>query len=174
MTLETLNHLVGLGTLGIDAGVVALLALYFFGKGSPLSRLVQAWALPLAFLFTLASIVVALIYSWYFGIVPCYLCWYQRVFLFPQVVLFAIALWKKDTGVWLYSVALSVIGACYALFNHYIQMVGESPLPCPAAGGDCLKRFLFEYGFVTFPFVSLSGFALLIILMLFVRRRRGA
>jgi len=169
MTLEMLNQLVALGTLGMGVLATGLLVVFIWGKGTPLARFAETWALPFSFLVVLAGIVVSLIYSDYFGMSVCWLCWYQRVFLYPQVILFAIALWMKDARVAVYSIALSVFGAAVALYQHYLQMGGESPLPCPASGGDCAQRFLFEYGFVTFPFVAFSTFALLIVLTLFVR-----
>jgi disulfide bond formation protein DsbB len=171
--LEQLNQLVALGTLGMEALSIGLLALFIWGKNNPFARHVEKWALPFSLAIVLVGVVVSLVYSDYFGIAACFLCWYQRVFLYSQAILFAMALWKKDKGVADYSIALSVFGAAFALYQHYIQMVGESPFPCPASGGDCLKRFLFEYDHITFPWVAFVTFALLIILMLYVRRPRA-
>ena len=173
MSIESLNSLVGLATLGMQIGAILLFGLYLLRTKLALSGLVrffQHYGLLLAFLFTLASIVMSLVYSEYFGIVPCGLCWLQRVFLYPQAVLFAIALWKKETTVALYSIALSLLGAGVSLYQHYLQMGGASILPCPASGvSDCVKRFLFEFGYITFPLVAFSAFALLMVIMLFVR-----
>ncbi len=173
MNLADLNFWVALGTVGLQVGSVVLLALYFF-KSEPLSgvvSLLSKYGILLGFLVSLAGIVLSLIYSELYGIVPCGLCWLARVFLYPQAVLFGIALWKKDAGVWLYSLGLSVLGAVITLYHHYLQIGGTSVLPCPAAGNvDCAKRFIFEFGYVTFPLVAFSGFVLLIILMLFVAK----
>jgi disulfide bond formation protein DsbB len=170
MTVFELNDLVALGTLGMEALSITLLALFIFGKAHPATKLVERFALPFSLAVVLAGIVVSLIYSDYFGIEPCFLCWYQRVFLYPQALLFALAWWKKDARVADYSIAFSIAGSVFALYQHYIQMVGESPFPCPANGGDCLKRFLFAYDHITFPWVAFVTFALLIVVMLFVRR----
>ncbi|MCR4281018.1 MAG: hypothetical protein NUV88_01655, partial [Candidatus Kaiserbacteria bacterium] len=59
---------------------------------------------------------------------------------------------------------------------HYLQMGGASLVPCPAAASeavDCAVRFLYELGYITFPLMSFSVFAFLIIVMLFVRRRKS-
>ncbi len=175
MALESLNYLVALGAVGMQVLAVALFALFFVRKDFPrLERLVGEWGLWAAFALTLFSVVMSLVYSEYFGITPCSLCWFQRIFLYPQTILFLMAAWKRDRYIADYSIVLSVLGGAVALYQHYIQMVGESPLPCPAGGGDCVKRFLFEFGYVTFPLVSFSLFALLIVLMLYVRNRRSA
>jgi len=173
---ESLNHLVGIGTVLMQALAVLLLALFFLrGKFPMFSHLVEKWGVWFSLLLTLVSIAMAIYYSDFLGIIPCSLCWYQRIFLFPQALLFIVALWKKEAArVADYSIVLSVFGGVVALYQHYIQIVGESPLPCPASGGDCIKRFLFEFGYITFPLVAFSAFALLIIIMLFVRNRKAA
>lgn len=173
MPLETLNYWVALGTVGMQALAVLLLGLFFARKQFPsLAAFVERWALPFALLLTLISVGMAVYYSDGIGIVPCGLCWWQRIFLFPQAVLFAAALFKKEAArIADYSIWLSLFGGAIALYQHYIQIVGESPLPCPVSGGDCVKRFLFEFGYITFPLVAFSVFALLIILMLFARKR---
>lgn len=169
MTLETLNHLIGIGTLLAQIAAASLLVLYVL-KEPRTQKYVGMLALPLAFLVTLGSVIMTLVYSDYFGIAPCFLCWYQRIALYPQLVLFAIAWLVKDTRIWLYSIALSAFGVFVSLYQHYLQMGGTSALPCPASGGDCAQRFLFEFDYITFPLASFTLFALLIILMLFYRR----
>ena len=163
-------------TLISHIGIIIFLIAWFSHQkwAKNIISIIGANGLWIGFVVALAGTLLSLFYSEIARYLPCELCWIQRVFLYPQAVLFALALWMKDARVWAYSVALSVIGALFALYQHYIQMVGESPFPCPANGGDCLKRFLFEYGFVTFPFVAFSAFLLLILLMLFVRRRAHA
>ena len=52
---------------------------------------------------SLTAVIGSLFYSEIVGYTPCVLCWWQRVFLYPQVILFALALWKKDRGVFKYS-----------------------------------------------------------------------
>ena len=96
----------------------------------------------------------------------------QRVFLWPQVILFLLALWKNDRSVADYSIGFSILGGIAALYQHYLQMGGGALIPCPASGaGDCAQRILFEFGYITFPLMSATLFAFLIVLMLFVRKR---
>jgi disulfide bond formation protein DsbB len=173
--LETLNFWVALGSVGMQFLALALLVLFFARNSFPaITDFIGKWGVWFSCALTVVSIIMALFYSDYLGIVPCSLCWYQRIFLFPQALLFAVALWKREAArIADYSIVLSIFGGIVALYQHYIQIVGESPLPCPASGGDCVKRFLFEFGYVTFPLVAFSAFALLIVIMLFVRRARA-
>lgn len=176
MAVTDLNVWVAIGTVGLQIGAVALLALYFLREQpilKPLADLASKWGILAGFLLSVASIVMSLVYSEYFGIEPCGLCWFQRIFLYPQAILFGIALFKRDAGVWVYSVCLSVLGAAVSLYHHYIQITGTHGLPCPASGGDCGKRFIYEFDYITFPLVAFSMFAFLIVLMLFVGARKS-
>ncbi len=171
MTIENLNYLIALGTVALQVVTVLLLVL-FLAKHEATQKLVEKVALPLAFLVALGGTAMTLVYSEYFGVIPCGLCWFQRIFLYPQIILLGIAMWRKDLTVAVYSVWLSVIGSAFALYHHFIQMGGESIIPCPASGaGDCAKRILFEFGYVTFPLAAFTAFWFIIVLMLFVSRR---
>ncbi len=170
MTVETLNSLVGMGTLALHLLLVLLFGLYVM-KEETTQEVVGKWALPVAFLAAFAGSAMTLIYSEYFGVIPCGLCWFQRIFLYPQIILFGIAQWKKDTMVIFYSIAMSILGMVVSLYQHYLQMGGTSALPCPASGeGDCGKRIIFEFGYITFPLAAFSLFVFLIVLMLFYQR----
>lgn len=176
--LETLNYLIALGTIGMQVLAVGLLAIFFFRKSAwarGIVALVTNWGLWVSLLLVVVGTLLSLVYSEYFGILPCGLCWLQRVFLYPQVVLFALASWKKDHYIADYSIVLSFLGGAVALYQHYLQMGGTSAVPCPASGvADCAKRFLFEFDYITFPLVAFSSFALLFVIMLFVRQKRSS
>lgn len=176
-TLETLNYLIALGAVGMQVLSLALLVVYMCRKQSwakPIAAVVMSQGLWVTFLVTVVGTTLSLVYSEYFGILPCGLCWFQRVFLYSQTVLFALAAWKKDHYVADYAIVLSVLGALVALYQHYLQMGGTDVLPCPATGaGDCAKRFLFEFDYMTFPLVAFSSFALIVVIMLFVRQKRS-
>ncbi len=171
MTVLELNFLVALGTIGLQVGAVLLLVLFFLRKNpvfAPLAEFTGKWGLVIGFLLTLASTVMSLVYSEIYGIVPCSLCWLQRVFIYSQVVVFGVALFLKDMRAAWYSIWLSVFGAVVSLYQHYMQISEVGGLPCPVSGGDCGKRFIYEFDYITFPLVAFSAFAFLIVLMLFV------
>ena len=183
--METMNYILALGTVGLQLFTVAFLALFFLRKKFPdlqgVADFLADWGLWIGFLLSAAAAALTLYYSDVLGILPCGWCWFQRVALYPQVILFAIALWKCRTSAVLhqvkkdvadYSIGLSIFGLVVALYMHYLQMGGHGVLPCPATGaGDCGQRFMFEFGYITFPLMAASLFAFLIVLMLFVRKR---
>ena len=175
-TTESINYWLALAVIVLQIVSVAFLFLFFARKKfpdlAPAADFLWKCGLWIGFLLSIGGVAVSLFYSEILGVLPCGLCWLQRVFLYPQVLLFAVAIWKSDKSVADYSIAFSIFGGAVALYQHYLQMGGTGIVPCPAVatGADCAQRFLFEFGYVTFPLMSFSIFAFLIILMLFVRR----
>ncbi len=175
--IEFYNQWLGVGTLILEILGVAFLALYVLRARLPdlsaPAQLLSRWGLWIGFALSVFGIAATLFYSEVLGLAPCGWCWFQRIFLYPQAVLFAIALYKKDRAAADYSIGLSILGGIVALYQHYLQMGGSALVGCPSNPGpaDCAQRFMFEFGYITFPFASFSLFAFLIVLMLFVRRR---
>lgn len=177
MSVETLNFLLTLVTIALQIGAGTLLIIFLVRKKflqlDEFQKILSSCAIPAAFFLALASAGMTLYYSEVLGFIPCGLCWLQRIFLYPQVIILGIAWWKKERSIADYSIALSVIGLMIALYQHYLQMGGESVLPCPASGaGDCAQRILFEFGYITFPLMSFTVFFALIVLMIYVRPKK--
>lgn len=169
---ETLNFWLALGVLAMQIAGATLFALFFIGKRTSIAIFLSTWGLWIGFILTFGGVLLTLYYSEILGFPPCPLCWWQRVFLYPQVILFALALWKKDRTIADYSIALSLAGLGVALYHHALQVLPHGSLPCPAEGAiSCAQRFVFEFGYITFPLMAATLFAFLIVLMLFVRVR---
>ncbi|MCR4325914.1 MAG: disulfide bond formation protein B [Patescibacteria group bacterium] len=175
--VEAINYWLALATLALQLAGASMLAVYFLRKRftdlEDIAALIGRWGLWAGLILTFGGLSLSLFYSEVLGFAPCALCWVMRVFMYPQVVLFAVALWKRDRAIADYSIALSVFGLAVGLYQHYLQMGGTSVLPCPATpeAADCAQRFLFEFGYITFPLMGATLFTTLIITMLFVRRR---
>ncbi len=175
MVVETINYLLALGTVGLQVGAAGLLAFFLLGNRVPSLEwkrvLLEKWGLWIGFILTLTGSALTLFYSEILGFPPCPLCWWQRVFLYPQVLMFALAIWKRDRAIADYSILLSIAGAGVALYHHMLQVLPAGSLPCPAEGVSCAQRFIFEFGYITFPLMAFSLFAFLIVLTLFVRKK---
>ena len=176
--IESINYWLALATLVMQIVGIAFLALFFLRKKfedlAPIALFLETWGLWIGLLITLGGVTLSLFYSEILGVAPCGLCWLQRVFLYPQAILFAVAIWKQERFIVDYSIALSIFGGVVALYQHYLQMGGASIIPCPAVatGANCAQRYLFEFGYITFPLMSFTIFAFLIVLMLFVRNSK--
>ena len=178
MNAEGLNFLLALGTIAMQLGSASLFAVFFFRNTLPgfesIRTFLRTWGLWIGFILSLAGSALTLYYSEVLGFPPCPLCWWQRAFLYPQAVLFALALWKRDASIAGYSIALSLAGLGIALYHHALQVLPHGSLPCPAEGTvSCAQRFVFEFNYVTFPLMAASLFAFLIALMLYVKNTRG-
>lgn len=177
MSVEAVNQLLGLGTFALQIVTIALLLAYLLRRSSPLFSQVivpiGAWAPWVGFIVSFGASALTLFYSDVLGIPPCPLCWWQRVFLYPQVILFALALWRKE-NVAHYSIALSVLGVGVALYHHALQVFPAGTLPCPAQGVSCAQLILFEMGYITFPLMAVTLFAFLILVMLIGRSAQSA
>src|SRR3990167_10361578 len=113
MSVETLNYLLALGTLAMQLLGAGFFALYFLQKKftdlQDIAALLSRWGLWLSFLLTLGATSMTLYYSEVLGFAPCGWCWVQRVFIWPQALLFAVALWKQERSVADFSIALSIL-----------------------------------------------------------------
>ncbi len=105
---------------------------------------------------------------------PCMLCWYQRIFMFPQVILLGIALFKNEETIKKYVIALSVIGAVIAAYHFLLQRVPTLPLPCTNDVVSCATKQIELFGYLTIPLMSLTAFLLIILILLIsYKRNRG-
>lgn len=160
---QTVTEILALGTIGMQIASALLLGLIVFQKrlGTTLAPILP-YALPLTFVLTLAGSLLTLVYSEVFGMIPCFLCWIQRAFLYPIPVLLGIAMVRTYPSVWKHVLLLSMGGALVAYYQHYLQMGGASLIACPALPGaeDCAQRLIFEFGYVTFPLMAVGIFVL--------------
>ena len=171
--LETFNLFLALGTIALGVVSAALLVAYVFRL--EVGAFVGKYGVWLALLVILGGISGSLIHSELYGLPPCPLCWWQRIFLYPQAAVFVLALmWRVSGDVLRFaantSIALSTIGLGIALYHHALQMFPGGFLPCPAEGEvSCAKILFLEFGYITYPLMGAILFASLIILMIFVR-----
>ena len=163
------------------ADIVAVIALIIFvtplkeaGAGEKTARWIGRHSIWLAFTVCVASFAGSIFYSGIAGFAPCELCWWQRIFLYPQAILLAIAYFTDDEHIHKYSIALSSFGFVIAAYNVWLQFGGESVVPCAATAGavTCSFRYFLEFGYITLPTMSLTAFGLLLVIMLFRRRHK--
>ncbi len=127
----------------------------------------QTTAVTLAFCVALVSTLGSLFFSDVMQFIPCSLCWYQRIFMYPLVFIFLINLLYPDNAVFKYAFPLVIIGLGSA-FYHNLIMVGIIPeelSPC-AQGVACSTEYINWFGFVNIPLLSLIGFVAIFILLL--------
>ena len=109
----------------------------------------------------------SLIFSEILKFPPCVLCWYQRICMYPLVVILAIGIWKKDKNLPYFVLPLSVIGLLISAYHNllYYKIIPESTAPC-VLGISCTTKFIEWFGFITIPLLSFASFALITLSML--------
>jgi len=164
MYMEYFNYIVGLGTVGLF--LATLYHVYASRKPEYIHTLPQYGARILLAVSALA-VLGSLVYSEIFNFIPCPLCWWQRVFMFPLPILLAVALYKSHTAVYSYIYALSGIGFAISLYQIILQigLFGEaSPFCEPGSFESCSIITLDVFGFITIPIMAGVSFLYMMVL----------
>ena len=134
------------------------------------NMLFAAWAA--AFTATMGS----LYFSEIRGFEPCELCWYQRIFMYPIVIILLIAIIRKDAKAALYSAVLSGIGGCISIYHYSIQKIDALSASAPACGRvPCTGEYINWAGFITIPFLALTAFTIIFVTSLVIlKQSKGA
>lgn len=130
------------------------------------------WTLVfLAWLIALVSTLGALFLGEVMGLAPCVLCWYQRIAMFPLVIILALGLLPFDYRSIRYALPLAVTGWAIALYHCllYWGVVPQSLVPC-GQGPSCTDVNLQVVGFISIPLLSLAAFSLIVVLLLIVKK----
>jgi len=103
---------------------------------------------------------------------PCVLCWYQRIFLFPLVIILAAGLFPFDKNVVKYALPLAIIGWFTAAYHNllYAGIIPESLQPC-TQGVSCTEEYIELFGFLSIPMLSLLSFTTIILFLIILMRR---
>lgn len=124
-------------------------------------------ALPLAWVVALVTTLGSLYYSKVQGYVPCELCWYQRICLYPWSVILGIAAWRRDAAIKLYAIPVLGIGVVISIYHSWIQWFPPSSgTSFCTVDAPCTTKFVNEFDFVTLPFMALSAAVFMIALLL--------
>ncbi|MBT4790669.1 MAG: disulfide bond formation protein B [Halobacteriovoraceae bacterium] len=102
---------------------------------------------------------------------PCVLCWYQRIAMYPLIVLFAIGFFQTAKSTIYFTLPIAVIGWVTALYHnllHY-EIIPESASPCQM-GVSCSTVYINWFGIITIPMLSLIAFTMITIALVFLNR----
>lgn len=135
-----------------------------------MKKIIKEYSLPLC----LAIAVVGLLGSLYFSeirhFLPCVLCWYQRIVLYPLVVLFAVAIATKDTNVWKYALPLVSISLIIGIYQLLLVYGFIHPSSACSVGVSCVAITWKLFGFITIPLLAFLEALVLFVLLLVYRK----
>jgi disulfide bond formation protein DsbB len=120
-----------------------------------------AWMLVFgAWVVATLSTLGALFFGEVMALPPCVLCWYQRIFMFPLVLLLPVGLFPFDAKVVRFALPIALAGWLVALV-HLLLVAGvipESIGPC-TQGAPCSEVQVEWLGFVNIPLLSFIAFS---------------
>ena len=137
--------------------------LNFLGKYALYLAFSQAWVATLGSLY----------FSEVRKLEPCVLCWWQRIFMYPLILILAVGILRKDKNAPLYVLPLSIIGAIVAFYQYLLQftpLAEVNPLVCTSSA-PCEEIQIAYFGFITIPLLSFLGFIAITALMLIKLRK---
>src|SRR5581483_7022112 len=135
-----------------------------------MKNLARSYGLYLGWIISLVALGGSLYFSNVLNLPPCVLCWYQRICMYPLVLILAVGLLRKDQKVYLYVLPFSIIGFVIALYHNllFYNIIPESLAP-GTAGVSCTTRLIEWFGFITIPLLSLIAFTLITVIMFIYR-----
>jgi disulfide bond formation protein DsbB len=177
MDVQTMSTLFALLTIVADVAVVTIVVLALGSHMSPgLARARDAvWetvgpsALWLAFLVALTATLGSLYLSEVAHFIPCTLCWYQRIAMYPLVPILGIAAWAGDRRVRRYAVPLAAIGAAIAIYHYQLERFPTQASVSCSVEAPCTVVWIWRFHFISIPFMALSGFAAIAALLWIAR-----
>jgi disulfide bond formation protein DsbB len=101
---------------------------------------------------------------------PCVLCWYQRIAMYPLVLILATSILRNDGLARIYGLPLALSGLIIAIYHNllYYKVIPDSIKPC-TSGISCTAKQIEWFGFVTIPLLSLIAFSIIAICLITVK-----
>ncbi len=128
------------------------------------------YLLYLAWMTALFSMVGSLFFSEVMDLPPCVLCWYQRIAIYPLVLIIGIGIINRDDRVKSYALPFSLIGLAISIYHNllYYGLIADSIIPCKE-GVSCTSRQIEWLGFITIPLMGLTAFIFISACLLFYK-----
>ena len=126
----------------------------------------------LGWLIACISTLGSLFFSYVMEFAPCILCWYQRICLFPLVIILARGLFPLDRHVIKYALPLAALGWLLAAYHNllYAELIPADMQPC-GRGISCTEEHIELFGFLSIPLLSLISFTTLVSILIILQRR---
>jgi disulfide bond formation protein DsbB len=174
VTLYTgiVQTLAALALLGTGAAVGLLVA-----QASPAGR---AWLrerlsdqelhpIAWAWLVALMAMLGSLYFSDVVGFIPCLLCWYQRIAMYPIVFVLGVGLLQRDPTAWRFALPLPLVGLVISLYHVAVQYQPSLEIVACVSGVSCSTRYVAVFGFVSIPVMAAAAFLMIAVLLFTVR-----
>lgn len=115
-----------------------------------------------AWVVALTATTGSLFFSEVMELPPCVLCWYQRIAMYPLVIIIGVGIILRDSRLKFYALPLCLVGLTVSVYHNmlYYGLISESLAPC-TAGISCTSRQIEWLGFITIPLMALTAFVII-------------
>jgi disulfide bond formation protein DsbB len=161
ITPATVSLFYSLLAIVANVAVVAVLVAAVTGRADALADELGRTSLTGAFIVALLATAGSLYFSEVAKYEPCTLCWYQRIAMYPLVVILGVAAWRGDTRVRRYAVPIVAIGAVISLYHYALEHIPALDSGVCSSAVPCTFIWFQELGFITLPYLALSAFLLI-------------
>lgn len=175
--MEIVADLLAYGTFALNIGLLIALVAYLYNRVSKegLSRFesynklkdfISSYALELAFaqasVATAGSLFMSNVLQW----APCRLCWFQRIFMYPLVLVLGASLFFNSRDVKDYAIPLTLVGIPIAGYHFITQRISQfQSAGCSLTQVSCSTEYTFHFGYITVPTMALTAFLVVLILV---------
>ena len=130
-------------------------------------------------LLSWVAAIIATLGSLYFSevmhFIPCTLCWYQRIFMYPLTIILGVAFYRNDQGIYRYVLPLSIIGMMISGYHTLLQKLPYlQQFEMCTTGVPCSKDYINWLGFITIPLLAFIAFTVITVSLLILARRKRA
>ena len=129
--------------------------------------------LYIAWIVSIAATFGSLYFSEIMGFIPCELCWYQRILMYPLILILGVATFQNDITVKRFVLPLALIGWFTSFYHYLVQKVPGFAAIKPCENGiPCNAQYINWLGFITIPFLAFTAFTVIIICMILLNKTR--
>ncbi|PFW23647.1 disulfide oxidoreductase [Bacillus thuringiensis] len=130
------------------------------------------YTLYMAWIVSMITTLGSLFFSEILGFIPCELCWFQRIMMYPLCIILGIATFYNEKNIKKYILPISIIGGSISLYHYAIQKIPcvSEINPC-VQGVPCNVDYINWLGFITIPFLALIAFCMITLFMLLTRSK---
>jgi disulfide bond formation protein DsbB len=122
--------------------------------------------------------IIATLGSLYFSevqhFIPCTLCWYQRIFMYPLVIILGTAVYRNDKEIYKYVLPLSIVGMLISGYHTLLQKVPYiQQFEMCTTGVPCSKDYINWLGFITIPLLAFIAFTMITVCLVVLARSKA-
>ncbi|MCA9352942.1 disulfide bond formation protein B [Patescibacteria group bacterium] len=171
------QYIIATAVLIIQAVLLTFIIMMLTKQDRKLRAHMRKHGMVYGMILAIAAIIGSLGFSEGYNFEPCELCWIQRIFHYPQLVIFAVGMYYRDMRAWSYSLWLAILGLIVGVYQVLIQFsptLAESSIcNLNPSTADCSEVLIQAYGYITIPVMSVTFFVALIVLYILQRKKQS-